>query len=307
MKFSVVNRVGMKDIAVIVVGLNACAYIKQCMESLLRAVWRTYTYEVIYVDNGSTDNTLVMLQDNFPRVTVIANPTNVGFCKAANQGARIANSRHYFFLNDDTIVRDDAIAALAGFLEQTPEAGVAGSRLLNPDLSDQWSGRGFPSFANALFGRRSVLSRLFPNAKPLVDYLHKDQIQGSAPFVVDWVSAAALMVRRETFDQVKGFAEDYYYWHEAVFCDRVRQTGKAVFLHPRSLIVHYEGQGSGVRPYRVRLWHVINFHQGAYRCYCEHYGLGRFSPLRWIVAAGLGARAIMLLVAHGFVGLKKRA
>lgn len=296
----------MKDVAVILVGLNACAYIKQCITSLGQATWRQCTYEVIYVDNGSTDASVSMVQDCFPEVRILANPTNLGFCRAANQGAQLAHSRYYFFLNDDTIVQDDAIALLVECMDQTPEAGTVGSRLLNPDGTDQWSGRRFPSLANALlFGRRSFLSRLFPHARSLVRYLYKDQIQGTDPFVVDWVSAAAQLVRAETFQQIGGYAEDYYYWHEAIFCDRIRKAARTVLLHPRSKIVHFEGQGSGKRPYKVRQWHVRNFHKGAYHCYCEHYNLSLLSPWRWLAATFLSTRALALLAANYCANLGK--
>lgn len=296
-----------KDVGVIVVGLNACDYVRLGLHSIAGAEWNNCSYECVYVDNGSTDSTLSMLREEFPEVRVIANPSNLGFCKAANQGAEIANSRYYLFMNDDTIVQGDALATLAEFLDQTPDAGVVGGRLLNPDLTDQWSGRRFPSMWNAILGRRSLLSRTFPNAKPLTDYLYKDRLEKGVPFVADWVSAAALMVRKEAFWAVGGFAEDYYYWHEAVFCDRIRKTGTEVFLHPRSKIIHYEGQGSGKRPYKIRKWHIINFHLGAYRCYCEHYDLNTFSPQRLFAAAALSVRALVLLTANRLIGLAERA
>ena len=294
-----------KDISVILVGLNACKFILECVDSLNKADWPDCSYEVIYVDNGSRDNTLEMLRQNHPEVKLLANPTNLGYCIAANQGARISSGRYYFFLNDDTIVLDDAIAMLMRFLQQTPQAGVVGSRLLNLDRTDQWSGRKFPSMLNAVFGRRSWLSRVFPGFKPLTDYLCQEQLQNDTPFVADWVSAAALMVSREIFNRVGGFAEDYYYWHEAVFCDRIRDSGKEIYLHPLSKIVHYEGKGSGARPYPVRKWHIIDFHRGAYRCYCEHYHLSRANPQRWFAAIALGARATLLLLGNKLGILKK--
>src|SRR4051794_28004020 len=155
----------MKDIAVILIGLNASDYLRQAVQSLLAAEWRNCTYELIYVDNGSRDNTREMMTE-FPQVRTIFNNRNLGFCKAGNQGAAIADSRYLFFLNDDTIVLDDAVAMLKEFLDSTPGAGVAGSRLLYPDMSEQWSGRRFATPINGIFGRRSLLSRLFPNASP---------------------------------------------------------------------------------------------------------------------------------------------
>jgi GT2 family glycosyltransferase len=178
--------------------------------------------------------------------------------------------------------------------------GVVGARLLNTDLTDQWSGRRFPSPLNGIFGRRSSISKIFPKAKVLTDYLYTDAVRVGLPFEADWVSAAALLVDRATFWGVGGFATDYYYWHEAVFCDRVHRRGKRVLLDPRSKIVHHEGKGSGRRPYPVQRWHIIDFHKGAFRCYCEHFGISRRSPAGWLAAAALGARASVLLAGAWF-------
>lgn len=285
----------MKDVAIILVGLNANRFVKECIETCLKADWSRHSYEIIYVDNGSKDASVEMVREHFPTVRVIANDSNLGYCIAANQGARISEARQFFFLNDDTIVYPDALPIVIDYLDAHPEVGVVGSRLLNTDLTDQWSGRRFPSMWNAILGRRSWLSKVFPNAKALTDYLYRDEVAAGKPFEADWVSAAALLVDRDTFARVGMFAEDYYYWHEAVFCDRVRRAGKAIMLHPDSKIIHYEGKGSGPRPYPVQRWHILDFHKGAYRCAVEHYNLGRFHPARWFTAAALAARAALLL------------
>lgn len=290
----------MKDVAVILVGLNANKFVKECIETVEKADWSRHTCEIIYVDNGSKDGSVEMVRSCFPGVRVIANDSNLGYCKAANQGARIADARHFYFLNDDTIVYPDALPVVIDFLDSQPGIGVVGSRLLNLDLTDQWSGRRFPSVWNGILGRRSWLSRLFPNARALTDYLYRDEVAAGVPFEADWVSAAALLVDRDTFARVGMFAEDYYYWHEAVFCDRVRRAGRKVYLHPGSKIIHYEGKGSGARPYPVQRWHILDFHRGAYRCAVEHYNLGRFNPARWLTAAALATRAMVLLAVVRF-------
>ena len=294
-----------KDVAIIIVGLNACKYVRECLHSLKVAEWKQYSHEVIYVDNGSIDDTLVAVPADFPEVRVISNPSNLGFCKAANQGARIATSRYYFFLNDDTTVLEDAVPLLIGFMERHSQVAVIGSRLLNPDFTDQWSGRKFPSPWNAILGRRSLLSRWIPKAKLLADYLCREQILRGEPFAVDWVSAAALLAEQASFWSVGGFAEDYYYWHEAVFCDRIRGISKEIYLHPQSRVVHHEGKGSGKRPYHIRKRLIVDFHWGAYRCYCEHYRLTRFHPIRALVGAGLLARAAVLLAFHRIAGFQR--
>ena len=283
------------DIAVVLVGLNARDYIKGCLESLAGADWRNYTHQVVYVDNGSSDDSIQMVRELFPTVQVLANDSNLGYCPAANQGARLADARFLLFLNDDTVVLDDAIPTLADFLERQADAGSVGSRLFYADMREQWSGRSFPSPLNALIGRRSLLHRLFPNAPPVVKYLKKRELQGDVPFPVDWVSAAAVMFKAEPFHSVGGFTEEYYYWHEIIIADRLRRAGWKTYLHPLSRIIHYEGKGSGHRPYEVQRFHIIDFHRGAYRVYMEHYQLSKYNPLTWMVGAGLWMRAFFML------------
>lgn len=292
------------DVAVILVGRDSALFLEQALRSLLAADWKSYTYEVIYVDNGSKDGTAAMLQSKFPDVKTVLNSCNLGFCKAANQGSRIANSRYFFFLNDDTVVLDGAIRQLAEFLDQTDEVSVVGSRLLYPDKSEQWSGRRFPTPLNGLLGRRSALTRLFPNAKAVRRYLFKDQLAGELPFEVDWVSAAAMMFRSEVFRMVGGFAEDYYYFHECVICDRMQKAGCKTFLHPGSKIIHYEGFGSGSRPLRVQKWHIVDFHRGAFRFYCEQRSLAFFSIRRFFAAALMSLRASALLLGKTVASLR---
>lgn len=292
-------------ISVVLVGLNACKYIVECIASLRAAQWPGCSFEVIYVDNGSRDDSVAQVRTHYPDVALLANPDNRGYCPAANQGARIARGQYLFFLNDDTLVLGDAVARAMRTLQQMPDVGVVGSRLLNLDRTDQWSGRRFPTAWSAVLGRRSWLARWLPNAAPLADYLCKAEVARGEPFEADWVSAAALLVSTADFWAVGGFAQDYYYWHEAVFCDRMRAAGRRVVLDPQSQIVHYEGKGSGKRTYPVLRWHILDFHRGAFRCFCEHYGLSRLNPMRWLVGAGLFTRAGLLLAGNWFVAPRK--
>jgi GT2 family glycosyltransferase len=284
---------------VVIVGLNAREYVRQSLRSLAQAGWRGRRHEVVYVDNGSSDGTPAMVAEEFPEALLFVNPTNFGYCKAANQGARRSRGRYLYFLNDDTVVLDDAIAILVDYLDERPETGTVGSRLVYPDGTEQFSGRRFPTFINGVLGRRSLLSRIFPDSRWVRAYLCRQGLESGQPFDVDWVSAAGQIVRREVFEQVGGYAEDYYYWHEAVFCDRIRAAGWKVQLHPGSRIIHYEGKGSGPRPFRTQRFHIVNFHRGAFRCYCEHHRLGPLHPRRWLAGAALTLRAMVLLATSG--------
>jgi hypothetical protein len=170
-----------------------------------------------------------------------------------------------------------------------------GSRLLYPDGSEQYSGRGFPTLLSSFMGRTSPLTRLFPNAPWVRRYLCKDRLEKDEPFRVDWVSAAGQIFRPSDFWSVGGYAEDYYYWHEAIICGRLARLGRKIMLHPRSRVIHYEGKGSGNRPYASQKFHILDFHRGAYRCYCEHHQLGKFHPARLMAGALLASRAAVKL------------
>ncbi|MGD0200805.1 MAG: glycosyltransferase family 2 protein [Bryobacteraceae bacterium] len=285
------------DVSAIIISLNSKRFLRDCLETLERGPWRDVTREIIVADNGSTDGTLELLRESYPSVQVLAIGKNIGFCPAGNLAARKAAGRYLLFLNDDILVQDDAIPRLVEWMDAHPEAGMIGSRLLNIDGTDQFSsGRRFPGPMNALFGRKSVLTRLFPKARWARRYLLSDRVNSAEPYLVDWISAAAMLVRRPAFFESGGLAEDFYYFHEMVICSRCRKAGYTVWLHPQSKIIHYEGAGSGLRTRRVRRRHIGRFHRAAYRWYCLHHGLGRWNPRRYVAAAILAVRAVALIV-----------
>ncbi len=283
------------DVSIIAISLNSKGLLRECIRSIHAAKWRAVTYEVIVVDNASKDGTPAMLSTEFPEVRTIANDANVGFSKAGNQGAAIARGRHLLFLNDDTLIVDDAIAATVEWAD-AHGAEMIGSRLLNTDGTDQFSsGRSFTTPAATIFGRKSILTRLFPNARWARQYLLSDKVNSTEPYEVDWLSAAAMMVRRDAFEQAGRLAEDFYYFHEQVFCARLKRNGGRVYLHPQSKIIHHEHAGSGVRTRRVRRRHITAFHAAALKWFCLHHNLGVLHPVRWTAAAALAARAGMLV------------
>jgi len=283
------------DVAVVIIGVNARKYVQGCLESLRAADWESFTHETIYVDNGSTDGTVELVRTEFPEVRVIANDTNLGFCKAANMGCKIAQARYYLVINDDVVVVRDAVPTLIKYMDEHPDVATAGARLVFPDGREQWSGRRFPNMLSAFLGRRSALSRILPKVQTVRAYLCKDELAAGGPFDCDWVSAAGQIIRPQPFWDVGGFAEDYYYWHEMVLCMRMKRAGHRVTLHPQARIIHYEGQGSGPRPFARQRFHLIDFHRGAWRAYCEQHNLGALSPRKWGVATALLSRAAALL------------
>jgi GT2 family glycosyltransferase len=285
------------DLSLIIISLNSRHFLVDCIRSIESSIWRNTTYEIIVVDNASTDGTVEMIKNHYPQVRLIANSANLGYCKAGNQGAEIARGRYFMHLNDDILIIEDAFPKLVEWMDLHPTAGMIGSRLLNADGTDQYSsGRSFTSPMAAIFGRKSVLTRLFPNAYWAKKYLISDKVNDPEPYEVDWLSAAAMMSRREAFFSVGGFAEDYYYFHEQVIAKRLIAKNWKSYLHPQSKIIHFEGVGSGVRTRKVRRRHIQAFHQAAYKWFTYHHELGPANPMRWLAWFLLNSRAAFLML-----------
>ena len=282
-------------IAVVLVGFNSRDYLADCLSSLHRAEWRGYSRTVIYVDNASSDGSVAMVRQRWPAVRVIDNASNVGFSNACNQGVAASDSQYIYLLNVDTVVFSDSIWRLAKFLDETPAAAAAGNRLVNGDLTEQWSARRFPNWRNGIFGRRSWLGRRLPNCRPVRDYLYKDKLETGEPFAVDWIPGSCTLIRRKSYVQVGGLPEGLHYWSDAVFCDRIRKAGWEIFIVPAARLIHLEGDGTGGKSAKLRRWLIADFHKGAYHFYCEHYNLGPYHPARLMAKVGLGMRASLLV------------
>lgn len=273
-------------LSLIIVSWNVQQDLRACLDSL--APNGDTPHEIIVVDNASADGTVEMLPRNYPHVTLIANADNRGFAAANNQGLEIARGRFLLLLNPDTIVPAGALATLVAFAEAHPEAGVVGPRLLNADGSLQHSCRRFPTVRAALF-RHTFLGRLFPEAHWMREYLMSDWSHDE-PRAVDWVSGAALLIRREAFTQVGGLDAAFYWGSEDVdYCWRMHRAGWQVLYTPQPAITHLIGRSTDQVPIRT----IIRTHRSMQQLYAKHLARNAFT--RTLVTAGIWLRAALLI------------
>jgi len=285
------------ELSVVIVNYNGGDLFERCVASLFEHPSRR-AFEVIVVDNGSTDGSADRMATAFPSVRLIRRPNNAGLAKAFNQGVAAMRGRYLLSLDDGTSVLAGAMDALLDFMDANPSAGAVGARLYDPDMTVQQVARRFPHPLNALFGRRSLATRLFPNNRLVRRYLMSEFAESEAPFEVDWCSSAALIVRRSVIDRAGAMDPSYFvYWVDADWCFRIRKDGWSVFCEPRAKVVHLENLRTGHRP-RPRSRMVIDFHRGAYRFYRTNYLRAWWTPLALLSAAGLTTRAIVILLAN---------
>lgn len=228
------------------------ALTERCAATLLSLHERS-SFEIVFVDNGSTDETptlLARLATAHSRVRVLRNSTNLGFAAACNQGAQAARGRDLLFLNNDTEPCAGFLDALVGVLDADPTVGAVGARLLYPDGTIQHAG---------------VLIADLPGIDPLrgVHVYAKapgDFAAALEPREYQAVTAAAVLIRRATFDALGGFDEDFWNGYEDVdLCFRIRARGERVVYEPRAVIVHHESQ-SGPERFREARRNVERLH-----------------------------------------------
>jgi GT2 family glycosyltransferase len=232
----------MIELSIIVVNWNTCSILQQCLKSIYTQI-RGVKFEVIVIDNASTDGSLEMLRYNFPDVTIIANDTNRGFARANNQGIRVSQGRYILLLNSDTIVLNHAIDKVVSFADAHMGAAVVGCRILNPDKTLQPTCFMFPSIVNMLLSA-TYLYKVFPRSKffgrERMSWWNRDDIRE-----VDVVTGCFMLVRADAIEKVGMMDERFFmYGEETDWCYRFKQAGMKVLFTPSAEIIHLGGASS---------------------------------------------------------------
>ncbi|RYG26861.1 glycosyltransferase family 2 protein [bacterium] len=261
--------------------------------------------EVIVCDNNSEDGSPQMVAEEFPWVRLLAQTVNLGFTGGQNLMIEARRAPHVLLLNSDTVVHEGAISSLMEYLEQNPEVGILGPKLLNPDGSLQLSCRRFPNPLAALF-RNTPLGKLFPNNKYTREYLMAD-FQHDRPMEVDWVSGAALLARKELVDKIGGLDPEFFMYCEDVdWCWRAWKAGYKVTYLPSSVITHAIGRSSDKVPNRM----IGRFHKSMWRFYRKNMLPEVALPLRPFALLGAGAalglRAGLFITSNKIDRIKER-
>lgn len=283
------------DLGIVIVNRDAVALLRDCLVALRRHAGRV-RMQVIVVDNGSVDDSVAMTRREFPEVLVLEQRHNIGYVPANNVGLRRVEAPYTLFLNNDAFVEHGALEELVDFFDAHPRAGAVSGKILNPDRSDQGTARRFPSVANAIFGRRSLLTRWFPNNPWSRRYMVGRHRTDDEPFQVEILSSACLAVQSEPARALGGMDEAFYlYWVDADLCGRLRKRGYEVWSVPRAVIVHFEGQGGSTSTFRRRMRSTIGFHRDSYLVYTKFHALRPWWPPAMTVASVLGLRCLALI------------
>lgn len=308
----------MVDLSICIVTLNACDYLRNCLRSIYEqseylvaadsvpaipspssdlpsSGSDTLSFELTIVDNGSTDGTVGMLQQEFSAIQLILNDKNHGFAKPINQALRVSSGNYLLVLNPDTIILPGALNVLVSFLKSHVDVGICGPKVLNRDGSLQRACRRGVSRPWAAFSYFSGLSSLFPKSKLFGGYL-LNYMDENATHEVDGVSGSCMLIRRKVIEQVGYFDEIFFaYQEDADYCFQVKKAGWKIVYCPQAQIIHYGGQGgSRVQPYRS----IYEWHRSYYLYYRKNLAKDYFFLFNWIYYLLMGFKLVVSLIAN---------
>jgi len=238
-------------LSIVIVSWNVKDDLLACLRSIEQNP-PSEEFEVIVVDNASTDGSAEAVRNLFPRVMLIPNNQNMGFAAANNVGIKKAQGSYVLLLNPDTIVHDGTLDALIKFMDENKDVGICGPKLLNPDGTTQPSTRRFPTMRGIL--HHHTIFRFIPvfrghHRKWLMkDFTHDHQED------VDQVMGAALMARRSVLEELGGMDEAFFMYYEEVdLCYRLKQLGWRIVFTPTARITHNAGRSAAQIPVERRL------------------------------------------------------
>ena len=231
------------QISIITVTMNHLHLLKQMLDSLFYKYPPKVSFELIIVDNCSTDNTKEYVIKNFPNVNYIENDQVAGFAENNNKGVKFAKGEYILILNPDIIVLENSIDILYEYLSNNNEAGIVAPQLLNLDLSIQHSMRKFIT-PGILFARLSTKGKDNSKNKKVTEYLISN-ICINQPTEVDWCMGAALLFKKSFYDKLRGFDEKFFLYVEDMdICHRCWKMGKSVVYIPESKMIHAHQRSS---------------------------------------------------------------
>lgn len=206
------------NLSIIIVSYNTKNVIVDCLESILTT--NNITKKIFVIDNASTDGSSDFIKDNFPSVHLVANTENVGFAAANNQVLPQCKEKYVFFLNPDTEVMSDTFSKAISFMDANPSVGLAGTKIINPDGTLQWS-----------------VSYKYPGQRYTANEL------SGLPGKIACVLGAGMIVRSELIKEIGGFDEDFFlYGEDQDLCLRIRKLGYEIGYIDSATVVHLGGQ-----------------------------------------------------------------
>jgi GT2 family glycosyltransferase len=281
------------DVSIIIVNWNTRDILRGCLRSVYEQA-QDISFEVIVVDNASSDDSSTMIKREFPQVIFIENTENRGFAAANNQGIKIAKGRYVLLLNPDTVVLDGAVQKSVAYADDHQDVGVLGCQVWLNGKEIQQTCFSFPSVCSLIM-QKTGLCRMFPRS----GVFGWEKMAGwnrDTEREVDVVSGMFMLVRREAIEQVGLMDEAYFvYAEETDWCFRFKKAGWKCVFTPTARIIHLDGGSKSTGQIGTKMF--VQEHKSLLIFYKKQRGV-----VSWAVARGI--YIFSMLIRYGvFVAL----
>lgn len=278
------------SLTIIIVSWNVKHLLRDCLISIHENI--NIDYEIIVVDNASSDNTQEMFCE-FSHVNFIGLDNNLGFAKAVNIGISQSRGDYILLLNPDTKIFKNSIETMKKFLEMNEKAGAIGPMIIEIDGQVQGSARKFPSYKTVFFGRKSLLQKIAKKckySKTEIPCLHHYE---KTPLEVDWISGACLMIKTDAINDVGILDERFFmYWEDADWCFRAQKQGWKIYWLPTAKIEHIGGESSKKSPYKS----ILYFHNSVIKYFNKNMNNANIKILFLLIPILIYIRCLFELI-----------
>lgn len=288
-------------LSIIIVNYNTFTLTKQTIESVLAHKY-SFSYEIVLVDNASTDGSLEALEEHFrdqSKVHIIKNIANLGFAKGNNMGIRRSRGEYVLLLNSDTEVKDECLEECLNQMDQNKHLGALGCKVILPNgVLDHACKRGFPTPKASLYYFLK-LDKRNPRKYGQYDALHLGEDEVGE---VDALMGAFMLMPRKVLDEVGLLDEDFFMYGEDIdLCFRIKSAGYGILYYPKAHIIHYKGGSSKKRRHKV----IYDFHQAMWIFYRKHYKKQHGLGITLLVRAGIWTRCLIELLKNALKSKQK--
>ena len=236
------------DLSIVIVNYNSKDKTFFCLNSIYKSNLNGISFEVIVVDNDSSEKIEEELKNKYPSVVFIQSDENLGMGSGNNLGIKNSTGKYILILNPDTEVRPNTIKKLYDYANNDKNIGLIGPKLFYPDGKIQNSCYHFPNLLIPFF-RRTFLSKF---AKGYLDYYLMKNTDLSKPLEVDWIMGSCLLVRRSLLDKIGLFDERFFmYFEDTDLCRRIKLSGWKVIYLPSAEVIHHHGRASAKRHWLI--------------------------------------------------------
>jgi GT2 family glycosyltransferase len=244
----------MYDICITLVATNELEQFKRMLPSLMEDIQESdLNTKIVIIDNHSTDGTKAWVAAQYPDITYIEQPKNLGFGRSHNRGMQSTDAKYYFVLNPDTMFepKQAMLRKMYDYMEANDHVGMIGPKIFYPDGSFQYSCYRFPTFLQPLYSRTSLGKS--GKGKKIADSFQMKDFDHNSTIPVDWIMGSAMFVRKKAIDDVGMFDDRYFmYAEDSDWCRRMWEKNWAVYYVHDLVIKHYHGRASAKVPGAIR-------------------------------------------------------